>query len=380
MIKVIEANNKKLMKVFATFPVRLYKGNKYFVPSIVEDEIVIQDGSKNLAKGSSDCKCFLAYKENKVVGRICAIINHDSNKKFNEKCLRFNRIDFIDDINVVKALFNEVIRYAKENNLEYIHGPWGFNDTDREGMLTEGFDEVSNYATNYSYPYYIHLMEELGFKKESEWIEYRFDVDNIDPRFFDTAKSLKEKGYRDLCDTMPLKRIIKEYGEKFFICYNNAYKDLDNFIPIEGEMIKSTLKQFATIINKNYFSVIINSNDDVVAFGVGLPYIGHALRRAKGRMLLAAIPLLLTIAHPRAVELALIGVDPAYRNMGLHSLIVTRFSKNLHKHHIKDVYMDPILTTNLKMLHTWKGTGKEIRAKRQTYKISVAELEKCCRG
>ena len=375
MVEIVEAVTKKQMKAFATFPIKLYRKSKLYVPSIVEDEIVIQDGEKNLSKGTSDCKCFLAYKNKKLVGRICGIICHDSNKKFNEKNIRFNRIDFIDEIEVARALINAVMEYGRENGLTTIHGPWGFNDTDREGMLTSGFDKNSNYATNYSFPYYIKIMEDLGFKKESEWIELQFDIDHVDPRFASISKQLKEQGYRDLCDTMSTKKIVKEYGLKFFDCYNKSYSQLDNFIPIEGESIKATLKQFATIINHNYFSVIVNKNDDVVAFGVGLPYIGNALRRAKGRMLLAAIPILFTIKHPRAIELALIGVDPTYRNYGIHALVVDRFVRNLKKHKITEIRMDPVLTTNSKMLQTWKGCLTTIRQTRQTFKREIGPLE-----
>ena len=374
MIEIIEATSKKQMKLFATFPVKLYKNCKYYVPSIVEDEMVIQDASKNLSKGTSDCKCFLAYKDGKLVGRICGIINHESNKKFNEKCIRFNRIDFIDDIEVAKALINAVMSYGKENGLETIHGPWGFNDTDREGMLTEGFDKISNYATNYSYPYYIKIMEDLGFVKESEWVEFQFDINHTDPRFHEVAEQLRLQGYRDLCDSMPVKKIIKEYGTRFFECYNRSYAALDNFIPVEGESIKATLKQFGTILNRNYFSVIVDKTDNVVAFGVGLPYIGKVLRNAKGRMLWAAIPLLLTIKNPKAVELALIGVDPIYRNYGIHALVVDRFINSFKKHKITEILMDPVLTTNSKMLQTWKGMEKTIRQRRQTFKRPIGEL------
>ena len=374
MIEIVEATNKKQMKLFATFPVKLYKNCKYYVPSIVEDEMVIQDASKNLSKGTSDCKCFLAYKDGKLAGRICAIINHESNKKFGEKNIRFNRIDFINDIEVAKALIKAAMNYGKENGLEVIHGPWGFNDTDREGMLTEGFDKISNYATNYSYPYYIKIMEDLGFEKESEWVEFQFDINHTDPRFHEVAEQLRAQGYRDLCDTMPVKKIIKEYGTRFFECYNRSYAALDNFVPVEGESIKATLKQFGTILNRNYFSVIVDKTDNVVAFGVGLPYIGKVLRNAKGRMLWAAIPLLLTIKNPKAVELALIGVDPIYRNYGIHALVVDRFINSFKKHHITEILMDPVLTTNSKMLQTWKGMEKTIRQRRQTFKRPIGDL------
>lgn len=367
MINIVEATSKKQMKAFATFPLKLYKGNKFYVPSIVEDEMVIQDETKNFAKGTSDCRCFLAYKGKKLVGRICAVIAHESNKKFNEKAIRFNRIDFIEDIEVLKALLNAVVKWGKEEGLNKIHGPWGFNDTDREGMLTYGYDKISNYATNYSYPYYIKFMEDLGFEKESEWIEFQFDIEHTDPRFHAVAEQLKEQGYRDLTETMPVKKIVKEYGDRFFDCYNKAYAALDNFIPIEGEAKKTTLKQFATLINRKYFSVVVDKNDQVVAFGVGLPYIGKALRLGKGRMLFSAIPILMSIRRPHAIELALIGVDPMYRNYGIHAMVVDRFIKNFKKYKIKNIWMDPVLTTNSKMLQTWKGMEKTIRQKRQTF-------------
>lgn len=372
-IKIVEAKEKKQMKAFATFPIKLYRKCKYYVPSIVEDEMVIMDGSKNFAKGTSDCRCFLAYKNGKLAGRVCAIVAHESNKKFNEKAIRFNRIDFIEDIEILKALLNAVVEWGQELGLTKIHGPWGFNDTDREGMLTYGYDKISNYATNYSYPYYVRFMDELGFQKESEWLEFEFDVEHTDPRFHQVADQLRAQGYRDLADTMPVRKIVKQYGDRFFDCYNKAYAALDNFIPIEGDAKKTTLATFATIINRNYFSVIVDHSDQVVAFGVGLPHIGKALRMGRGRMLLSAIPILYTTKKPKAVELALIGVDPLYRNYGIHAMVVDRFIKNFKKHHIKNIWMDPVLTTNSKMLQTWKGMEKEIRQKRQTY---TSELKK----
>ena len=368
MIEIVEATTKKQMKLFAKFPVKLYKHCKYYVPSFVEDEMVITDGEKNYTKGTSECRCFLAYKDGKLAGRIAGIIVHDSNKAKNEKCIRFSRIDFIDDPEVCKALLNAVIEWGKEAGLEEIHGPWGFNDTDREGMLTEGFNEFSNFATNYSYPYYARYISQFGFEKESEWVEFAFDIDHVDPRFAPVADSLRAQGYRDLAETMSVKQIVKKYGDKFFDCYNKAYSQLDNFVPIEGKAKQATIDLFAIIINRKFFSAIVDKNDNVVAFGVGLSHIGKAVRFGRGRLLLSAIPLILSVKNPYAVELALIGVDPEYRNHGLHAMVVDRFVKNFRKTGIRKIWMDPILTTNSKMLQTWKGMEKHIRARRQTYR------------
>ena len=373
MVEIVEVKTKKQLKEFALFPIKLYKDCPYYVPSFISDDINIYDGKKNLSKGTSDVKCFLAYKDNKVVGRIAGIIVHESNKKFHEQNVRFNRFDFINDREVSFKLLEAVINWGKEQGMNKIHGPWGFNDTDREGMLTFGFDEYSTYATAYCYPYYHEHMEAFGYEKESEWLEHRMDLSKPDERFFKVAELIRKKDeFHDVAMEMPLKKIIKQYGDKFFDCYNRAYSDLDNYIPLEDDLKQATLDQFATIINPKFFSCIVDKKTDkVAAFNVTLPYIGDVLRKAKGRMLLAAIPLLWTIKHPKKLELTIFAVDPDYRNSGVHALAVDNFFKNYRKEKIQDVVMDPILTTNLKMLNSWQGVGKTIRARRQTYKKDI---------
>ena len=373
MVTIVEALTKKQKKLFATFPIKLYKGNKYYVPSFVGDEMTLDDPKKNLYKGTSEIKYFLAYKDNKLVGRVAGIINHESNKKHNETNIRFSRLDFIDDMEVSKALIDAVISWAKERELNVIHGPWGFNDADREGMLSFGFDEYSTYATAYSYPYYIKHMEALGFIKESEWQEYRFNVKNIDERLFKACEMIKKQNkYHDVCREMPLKKIIKKYGDSFFECYNRTYSLLDNFIPLVDEAKEATLKQFASILNSKFCSIIVDyKTDKVVAFFIVLPYIGDVLRKAKGRMLFAALPLLHTIKHPKKLELALLGVDPDYRNSGAHALMFATFSTNCAKEKIQDVVVDPILTTNTAMNNSVQWMDKQLRAKRQTFKKDI---------
>lgn len=378
MIQIVEANTKKQMKLFATFPIKLYKGNKNYVPSIVGDEVGLKDPKKNLMMGESKVRCFLAYKNGKLVGRVAGILPVAANRQNNEKVLRISRIDFIEDFEVCKALIKTLKNWAEAEGLEVLSGPWGFNDTDREGMLTYGFDEKSTYATAYSHPYYVSFFEEMGFQKESEWIEYQFNYKNSDPKFHEFAEKLRTTGkYYDVAESkMPIGKIVKVYGDSFFDCYNAAYKNLDNFVKIDGDQKVQTCKQFATIVNKKFFSCVVDKETNkVVAFGVGLPYIGNCLRRAKGRMLLAAIPILCTIKHPKNIELALIGVLPEYANLGTHALVVDRFLKNFEKYKIKNVWMDPILTTNLKMHQTWKGMDKTIRQKRQTWHINVSDIK-----
>ncbi len=371
MITIVEAKTKKQMKLFATFPIKLYKDCPYYVPSIVQDEVNINNPKKNLSLGTSEVKCFLAYDNDVLVGRIAGIVCHESNKRNNEKAIRFSRIDMINDIEVTKALLNAVIEFGKEKGMEFIQGPWGFDDADREGMLTFGYDEFSSYACAYSFPYYKEHMEKLGYEKESEWVENRLDPDNVDPRFAKVAEMLKNRGYRDLADEMSPSKVVKKYTDQFFDCYNKAYAELDNFIPVDERQKKSMIQTFAVLINGRYFSVIVDKNDKVIAFGVGIPYVGDALRKAKGNILLAAPGILKVKKNPRKIELALIGVDPEYRNSGVHALVADRFIRHAKEDKLDDIFLDPTLTTNLKMLNTWQGMGKKLRCTRQTYRKNI---------
>ena len=372
MIRIVEAKTKKQMKLFATFPIKLYENCQYYVPSLVGDEVNIVNPKKNFSLGTCEVRCFLAYKDDKLVGRIAGIINHGSNEKNNEKCIRFSRIDMIDDIEVTKALIKAVNDYGKEKGMEIIQGPWGFDDADREGMLTYGFEEYSSYATAYSFPYYVEHMEKLGgWEKESEWIEQRLDPENTDPRFPKVAEMLRARGYRDLSETMKPAKIVKKYTDPFFDCYNKAYAELDNFVPVDERQKKAILDTFAVLLNQRYFSVIVDKENKVVAFGVGLPYVGDAIRLGKGSLIRSLPGMLKAIKKPRKVELALIGVDPEYRNSGVHALVADRFIKHAKEDKLDDIFLDPTLTTNLKMLNTWQGMAKTLRCKRQTYRKNI---------
>ena len=182
---------------------------------------------------------------------------------------------------------------------------------------------------------------------------------------------LRKRGYYDLCDTMKASKIIKKYADEFFDCYNKAYAELDNFVPVDERQKKSMIQTFAVLINTRYFSVVMSPDHKVVAFGVGLPYVGDALRKAHGNILLAIPGMLKSIRNPRKVELALIGVDPEYRNSGVHALIADKFIKNAVNDKLDDIFLDPTLTTNAKMLNTWQGMAKILRCKRQTYRRKI---------
>lgn len=375
MVKIVEAVTSAQMRAFARYPLELYKDCDYYVPCFTSDEKNIKNPKKNYAAEGCEVKCFLAEKNGRIVGRIAGVIVAESNRKFGEKKIRFSRFDFNGDEDVAEALLNKVAEFGKERGMTVIHGPWGFNDTDREGMLTSGFDRPATYATNYNYEYYADVVRKLGFKKESEWVEFAIYPGTLDPKIYKAADFVQKRyGFVELNDKYPIKRIIREYGDLFFDCYNEAYKDLDCYVELKGKVKQNVITQFATVINQDYFSCILDpKTGKIAAFGVVIPAIGKIIKKHNGNLIASAIPLLKAKKKPDALELTLIGVAPEYRNSGVNAMIITRIHRNIMKNGIKNVVCNPMLTTNAGILTQWKWVEHEEIKRRATFEKEISQ-------
>ncbi len=373
MVTIREAVTRRDMKAFAEYPLKLYKDSDFYVPCFTSDERNIKNPRRNFAAEGCEVKCFLAYKNGDLAGRIAGIIVEESNRKFGEKKIRFSRFDFNGDEDVAEALLNAVAGFGKERGMTVIHGPWGFNDTDREGMLTRGFDRAATYATNYNYEYYPETLERLGYKKESEWIEFEMYPETLDPRVYKAAEFVEKRyGFVELNDKYPIKRIIREYGDLFFDCYNEAYKDLDCYVELKGNVKKNVITQFATVINQDYFSCVLDpKTGKIAAFGVVIPAIGKIIKKHNGKLVASAIPLLKAIKKPEALELTLIGVAPEYRDTGVNSMVISRIHRNIMKNGIKEVVCNPMLTTNAGILSQWKHVKHKEIKRRATFEKEI---------
>ena len=195
-VKIVKVSDKSQLEAFIQFHYDLYRGNEYDVPNLHSDEVTTLSQDKNPAFEFCKAQYFLAYKDGKVVGRVAAIINEKANKRWGQSRVRFGWIDFIDDIEVSRALLAAVENWGREQGMKEVVGPLGFTDMDPEGMLTWGFDQLGTQATIYNYPYYPEHMEKLGgWEKDNDYVEYKmyvpdevpekYDYDNLGP---DTIK------------------------------------------------------------------------------------------------------------------------------------------------------------------------------------------------
>ena len=377
MIEIKEVKTKKQIRDFAKYPVDLYKDCKNYVPSLRSDDIDLFNPKKNYNLKGNLLKGFLCYKDGKLVGRIAGFISSKEAEIYKTNFIRFSRIECIDDIDVFRALFNAVATFGKENGCTVMHGPWGFNDTDREGMLYYGFDKQSTYATCYSYPYFHQRLEEMGFEVESKWIERNFAVPDVPyERIVRIAEKLKVKlKVKDVAKTLTLKQIIKQYGNKLFDTMNEAYGNLDGYVPIEGDAIKNVLKQFATIINTRYISILVDEKDNVAAFAIVLPSIAKPLVKHRGKLFpFGFIGVLNCILKPKELEMGLIGIRDEYKNTGINSIMIASIMKNIVEDKIVHIESNPMLEHNFNIQQQWKFAESEVIKRRQTYKIDIDKL------
>ncbi len=284
-IVVKEVTSKKELKAFINLPYRLYKDHPYYVPPLSFDEEGTLRKDKNPAFDYCEAKYFLAYKDGKVVGRVAAILNHAFIEKWKNKYMRFGWIDFEEDIEIPKALLAEVEKWAKEKQLDAIHGPMGFTDLDHEGMLVQGFDQLGTLAAIYNYAYYPKFMEALGFSKDADWVEYKIKIPKTIPEDFEKMASIVKRRLKLTVVQAKKPKEILPYTKELFELINSCYSHLYGVVPLSDKQIAYYTKQYFSFIKTEFVPLILDQNGKLIAFGVTMPSLSKALQKAKGALL-----------------------------------------------------------------------------------------------
>lgn len=368
MIQIIEVKTKKQRKAFVKFPLKLYKNNPYFVPSFYADEMKLFR-KDYLYNDQSESVFYLAYQDKKVVGRISGILQLVSNQLRGEKRVRFTRFDSIDDQEVANALFDAVTSWAKGKGMEEIIGPIGYSDFEREGLLIEGFEELSTFEEQYNYSYYQKLIETYGFIKEVDWTERKlYYPKEIDDRIEKISNRMLEKYHLSIARVKNTKKFLEKYADKFFHIIDITYKDLYQTVPCTPNMKKSLLKSFRLIINIKYVGVIVDENDEVVGFGLCFPSIAKAVQKSKGHLTpIAILRILKAIRKPDILDLGLIGISPEYRNKGVIGGILVHLLHLLSLDYIQYAETNLNLEDNINIQNQWKNFDSIQHKRRRSF-------------
>lgn len=373
-ITIREVETKKELKKFIRFNYELYKDNPYSVPDLYED-MLNTFSDKNAAMEFCKAKYFLAYNEKgEIVGRVAGIINEKANKKWDRKTVRFGWIDFIDDIEVSKALLDKVEQWGRENGMTEMQGPLGFTDMDAEGMLIEGFEELSTMATIYNYPYYPVHMEKLGFEKDADWIEMRLTVPRetgLPERLKRIAEIVMEKYNLSIKKYTSSKKIAKDYGQDIFKLINEAFSPLFGYSELSQKQIDQYIKMFLPLLDLKLISLITEADGRLIGVGISMPSLSRALQKAKGKLfpfgwfhLLKA----LKWEKPKDLDLMLVAIKPEYQNKGVNSILFYDLLPIYIEEGYEYVETNVELETNTKVQSQWIYFERRQHKRRRCFK------------
>ena len=369
-VEIKEVKSKKELKQYVKFGIDLYKGNPYHVPSLIEEEMMTLDPQKNPAFEVCEAVSYLAYKEGKIVGRITGMINRPSNEARNQKRARIGFVDFIDDNEVVDALFKAVETWARQKGMEEIHGPMGFTDMDHEGMLIEGFDQLGTMATIYNYPYYPKHMERLGFQKDQDWHEFKIYVpDAVPEKHLRIGEIVKKKLGLKVVKFKNAKEIMP-YARPVFHTLNAAFAPLYGFAPLTEKQIDYYVNMYIPMLRYDLVTLIIREADEaVVGFGISLPSLSKAMQKANGHLFpFGWIHLLKALkSKPKVIDLYLTGVLPEYQNKGVNALLFNDLIPVYRKLGVVYAESNPELELNTAVQAQWDYFKREHHKSRRVF-------------
>ncbi|MPS73708.1 MAG: N-acetyltransferase [Chryseobacterium sp.] len=359
---------------FIKFPMDLYKNNPNFVPPLINDERNIWNKNENPALLYSVAKQFLAYKNNKIVGRIAVMINHKEAQELGIKKVRFGWIDFIDDEEVSKALINEAIKYARENRINKIEGPMGFTNLDKAGMLIFGFDKLATMIGIYNFDYYPKHLENLGLTKEKEWVEFEINFPEVLPEKVVKFSSLIAEKYKLKVINFKSKKEILPFVEPMFKLLDETYKHLSTYTPISDEQIETYKEKYFPFIDKNYIICVADENNELISFAITMPSYSKALQKSKGKLFPFGWWHFLQAGKKNdRANFYLIGIHPDYQRRGVTSIIFKEIFDRFTKMGIKYAETNPELEENKNVQVLWQDYHPVHHKSRRTYSLNINE-------
>ena len=375
MVRVEEVKTKKQQKAFLDFPLNLYKNNPCFVPPLYGDEKKIFRPDY-VYHDTCESVFFLAYEGDRVVGRIEGIIQKASNEKTGEKRCRFTRFDALDDPAISKALFDALEAWAEGHGMDTMCGPLGYSDLEREGLLIEGFDQLSTFEEQYNAEYYQHHIESLGYKKEVDWFESKlFAPKEDDGSLKKMADFIMQRYHLHFGPAKNVGDFLKKYVDGFFELLDVGYDKLYGTVPFTDGMKKMMVDNFKLIIDLKYVAVILDENDKLVCLGLCFPSIAKAVQKSGGRLTPGAIVRLLSaIKKPKVLDLGLIAVSPEYLNKGVSAVIASELVRMLGEDGIEYAETNLNLEDNYAIRNMWKRFDEVNHKKRRSYVKKLGEV------
>ncbi|HEY9076053.1 MAG TPA: GNAT family N-acetyltransferase [Anaerolineaceae bacterium] len=367
-IALKEITSLKDLRAFIRFPLSLYRNHPCYVPALFVDDYETLRRDKNPAFEDCQARYWMAYRDNVPVGRIAAILNRKHIEKWNQPYMRFSWFDFIDDPAVPEALLETVENWAREEGMEAVHGPLGFTDLDREGMLVEGFNELATLSTFYNYPYYPQHMARLGYVKDIDWMEYEISMPAEPPETIAKAAGIVAKRYGLKLLEVKKKKELLAYAPELFEILNEEYQHLYGTVPLSKKQVDLYIRQYFGFITPDFVPIVVDGNGKMIAFGITLPSLSRALQKGRGELLpFGFLHLLKALRKNDRADLYLVAIRKEYQGRGVNALLMMKMFEVFRKMGIQKIETNPELETNQAVQTQWKYFDKRQHKRRRIF-------------
>ena len=368
-LEIRRVENRRDLKKFVKFPLGLIKNYPNWVPSLFMDEMNTLSKDKNPAFEFCEADCWLAYRDGKVVGRIAALINNRVIEKWGQKSARFGWFDVIEDFEVAKALLETAEDWGRSKGMEFINGPMGFTDLDKEGLLIEGFEELGTMPMLYNPRYYADFLERLGYAKDVDWLEFEIKVpDSIPERAIRIQNLISQRSNIHVYEWKTSKELKTKYGRAIFELVDVAYSHLYGTSPLSERQVEAIIDQYLGFADPRFMKIVVDSEDKLVAFGLAVPSLSRAFQKGRGFLFpFGWYHILKALKHPKGIDMLLVAVDPRRKSNGLVAFLITSVIRSCIEAGVKTAETSGELETNTQVQSLWKDFERRQHKRRRAY-------------
>jgi GNAT superfamily N-acetyltransferase len=369
-VEIRRVESLRELRQFISFPVRLYREETNYVPAPRLDEVRTLRKDKNPAFEFCEAEYWTAWRDGKLVGRIAGIINHRYIEKWGNKWARFGWIDFIDDSEVSEKLLEAVEEWAASKGMSAVHGPLGFTDLDREGMLVDGFGELATLATIYNYPYYPQHLERLGYHKDVDWLQFQiFTPKEIPEKVQRVTDLLAKRSGVHLYEWTDKRVLVEKFGRELFHLIDETYSMLYGTSPLTERQVDTYIKQYLGFVDPRFTKILVDDQERLIGFGISMPSLSKAFYRSRGRLFPTGwYYVLQALKHPQVLDLYLVSVRPDYQSRGVLAIVMNALQRSALEAGVEYAETNLELEDNVKVQSIWKDYPKRQHKRNRVYK------------
>ena len=370
-IQVREVSNQTDLKCWVRVPYDLYKGHPYQVPQLFSDELAYFDQRKNPAFETSDIRLFLATDNDRVVGRICGIVNNLETTKLGYQRGRFGWFECVNDQRVADALLDSAQGWCRETGCTEMTGPQGFTDLDVEGLLIEGFDHLPTISGSYNFFYYQKLIENYGFQKDADYVEFRCRIPAQSPMLERLRKRYADhEEYRVI--TCSSRKELLSHADAVWGLLEACFEPLYGVTPLTRKQTDFYTKKYFGFLDPNYVKLTFSKQQELVGFFIGMPNLSRGFKQARGRLLpFGLLHILKEYRRPETVDFLLAGVKPGEPSGLIIALSAVEMYDSFRRHGIHYMETNRELEENTTVTGIWSKFERDWFRRSRVYRLDL---------